>query len=437
MIEVIGNTLIFCLAGVLMARAFVKDHLDIADSLMWLCVVFVCVNAIRFLMVLFIYPLLSRMGTGFSPSDAVVLSWGGMRGAVCLALAVDVEISFDEQNEQTGKHSMVGDQILFMVAGMAMLSLLVNGISTGPLLKWLGLTQSPKSQEILFHDVHRRINARCQEVFEKEADKLKLNDAQRAFVKNSVTSLDPDQNHGEHGAHHESFDAGSRRSLVGLQSGQVAVLREVFLAKLRSTYGELIDRGILRTKSQVSVILAESVDASTENLADGLHDWQFIGDKCKKLGDAAKSFEWITKCTPKWLGVEALLKSLNLTITPHTVCYLLVCFIQAHKQVQDSLPDILKDTEKEIVSTVITESKDEVRLAENFLAGMDEAMTSQIRLELLVNTILEKERRFIVHLVEEGSLQEKQAHHMLEVLHSDHKRNHKAKKLARSAIELG
>jgi len=446
LIELIGNTLIFTLAGVLMARAFIKEHLDLADSLMWLCVVFACLNAIRFLMVFLVYPLLSRMGTGFSAKDAIVLSWGGMRGAVCLALACDIEINFTEQNERAtlegrggvkdgvawGDHSIVGDQILFMVGGCAMLSLLVNGISTGALLKWLGLTQQQKSEEILFDDVHRRINAKCQEEFEKEANKLGLNDAQRAYVKRSVSALDPDHNHSEDGSHDESFveeRRGSKleASLRALHGGQVAVLREVFLAMLRSTYVRLIDRGILRTHGQASVVLVASADASMENLDDGLQDWQYIAAQCKKMGDTEKSLKWITNWTPKWLRMTSVLKNLDLIITPQTVCYLLVCFIQAHKQAQESLPDILKDTDPQIISTVITESQEEVRLAESFLAGMDATMTSQVRNELLVNMILEKQRRFIVDLVEEGALHEKQAHHMLEDLQKDHKRNHKAR----------
>lgn len=86
---------------------------------------------------------------------------------------------------------------------------------------------------------------------------------------------------------------------------------------------------------------------------------------------------------------------------------------------------------------MITESREEIRLAENFLAGMDAARTSQVRIELLVNMVLDKERRFIVDLVEEGALQEKQAHHLLEGLQKDHKRNHLARKDIKSSIELG
>lgn len=261
--------------------------------------------------------------------------------------------------------------------------------------------------------------------------------------------MDPDHHHGEVGnqAGRQVSDQietrqGSKQRLNALVAGQVTVLREVFLTMLRSTYVQLIDRGILRTHGQATVILVASVDASMENLDDGLQDWEYIAGQCKKLGDAAKSLEWLTTRTPKCLRMTSVLKNLDLIITPQTVCYLLVCFTQAHKQAQDSLPDILKDTDSQIINRVIKESKEQVRLAEGFLADMDASMTSQIRNELLVNMILEKQRRFIGDLVEDGALQEKQAHHMLEDIQKDHKKNHLKRRqegtVGRSvSIELG
>ena len=60
--------------------------------------------------------------------SGLVLLWGGLRGAVSLALALIVELD-------TGIEASIRDRILFHVAGIVLLTILVNGSTTGLLLK--------------------------------------------------------------------------------------------------------------------------------------------------------------------------------------------------------------------------------------------------------------------------------------------------------------
>jgi NhaP-type Na+/H+ or K+/H+ antiporter len=62
--------------------------------------------------------------------------WAGLRGAVGLALALLVA--------QTGGDQRAGKQMLFMVAGLAFLTLIVNGTTSGPLLEWWGMLGVPE-----------------------------------------------------------------------------------------------------------------------------------------------------------------------------------------------------------------------------------------------------------------------------------------------------
>ena len=56
-------------------------------------------------MIMLFSPLLKRLGYGMTWKDGAVMTWGGLRGAVSLALAL-----FVSQNEGLGAH--VGDKVL-------------------------------------------------------------------------------------------------------------------------------------------------------------------------------------------------------------------------------------------------------------------------------------------------------------------------------------
>jgi sodium/hydrogen exchanger 10/11 len=57
-------------------------------------------NVARGLMIFILYPLLQRIGYGLDWQNATVMSWGGLRGAVGLALAlvVSLEKQFPEKD---------------------------------------------------------------------------------------------------------------------------------------------------------------------------------------------------------------------------------------------------------------------------------------------------------------------------------------------------
>ena len=85
-IEYAANTLIFMLAGLIIGR-FCTLHATPKD---WgtMLTLYLFANLIRGLMLLLCYPALQRTGYGTTPQNAAFMMWGGLRGAVGLALAV-------------------------------------------------------------------------------------------------------------------------------------------------------------------------------------------------------------------------------------------------------------------------------------------------------------------------------------------------------------
>jgi len=59
-----------------------------------------------------------------------ILSWGGLRGALSMVLALSIPESHPQR-----------DLLVTMTFGVVVLSILVQGITVGPALRWLGLTE--------------------------------------------------------------------------------------------------------------------------------------------------------------------------------------------------------------------------------------------------------------------------------------------------------
>jgi NhaP-type Na+/H+ or K+/H+ antiporter len=91
MFEFIGNTLIFVLAGPSSAPTSLWDYFGWM-GVGWLLVLYVLMNVIRGLMVLLFYPALKVMGYGLGWRVAIVPSYGGLRGAVGLSLALIISL---------------------------------------------------------------------------------------------------------------------------------------------------------------------------------------------------------------------------------------------------------------------------------------------------------------------------------------------------------
>jgi Na+/H+ antiporter len=124
----LANTLIFFLVGLVIAveigGASAADLLLVAGA-------FAGVMAVRFALTWASRPLLHRWSEGLSFGDCTVLSWGGLRGAVSLALALLV--AHDPRVDEE-----LGQQILLVTAGVVLLTILVNGGTMGRLLSRLG-----------------------------------------------------------------------------------------------------------------------------------------------------------------------------------------------------------------------------------------------------------------------------------------------------------
>jgi NhaP-type Na+/H+ or K+/H+ antiporter len=166
LIEFIGNTLIFLLAGVITSRVLVKHSGQLHKVLgMWLVLVI-----IRAVMILVFYPLLRQLGLGTTPKDSAFMVWAGLRGAVGLALAVFVADQAPDEEE--------GEILIVFVSGLALTTLVFNGTTAELFLKHFKMVGIRGSELSMLEDVRLRVKQNAEHVYHEACVEMKHNAAE-------------------------------------------------------------------------------------------------------------------------------------------------------------------------------------------------------------------------------------------------------------------
>lgn len=139
-----ANTLIFILAGMVISRSIYSNLSDVAHRIDYLyaVVVYIVINVARGLSIVLLFPMLKRLGNGLTWKQGLILTWGGLRGAIALLLALQLlnESSFVPYQKE------IGEKVLLYVSGSVALTLLVNATSFSSLLSALNLNKLPESK---------------------------------------------------------------------------------------------------------------------------------------------------------------------------------------------------------------------------------------------------------------------------------------------------
>jgi NhaP-type Na+/H+ or K+/H+ antiporter/uncharacterized membrane-anchored protein YhcB (DUF1043 family) len=158
----IANTLIFILVGVVIA-----EKVDFSwGALGVLILIYIALNLIRFAMIMLLYPVMKRLGYGLTRRESVILTWGGLRGALAMTLALMVSYTPAIPED-------IRSQVLFFTAGIVTLTLCINATTMRALLNRLGLTHVPSARTMLAYRIEKSIRDNS----EKYLEGLKKRDA--------------------------------------------------------------------------------------------------------------------------------------------------------------------------------------------------------------------------------------------------------------------
>ena len=151
----IANTLIFILVGVVIA-----EKVDFSwGALGVLILIYIALNLIRFAMIMLLYPVMKRLGYGLTRRESVILTWGGLRGALAMTLALMVSYTPAIPED-------IRSQVLFFTAGIVTLTLCINATTMRALLNRLGLTHVPSARTMLAYRNEKSIRDNSEKYLE-------------------------------------------------------------------------------------------------------------------------------------------------------------------------------------------------------------------------------------------------------------------------------
>ncbi|HON19605.1 MAG TPA: cation:proton antiporter, partial [Salinivirgaceae bacterium] len=212
----IANTLIFIMVGVVVT---LRTQFSFSDLWM-LMVVYVGIHVARAAMIALFYPIMKKSGYGMNKNDAIVLWWGGLRGAVGLALALIVAT-----NSKVPEN--VGNQILFFTAGIVLLTSFINATTTKAVVSLLGMTKISSSKAALLISNSKLLRQSSENTLEKLKNDRYMKGADWEIVKN----------------HLPNELVFSETEII--QVDAIAEMRKKILQKEKASYWEQFEEGLL------------------------------------------------------------------------------------------------------------------------------------------------------------------------------------------------
>ncbi len=464
--EFMGNTLIFSLAGCIVGHIMMDSHtlkFVKREDLAMIVLSWVGSFVTRIIMLVCVYPLMKfvRRNEWKNPSqphsdakDILVEAWGGLRGAVGLALAILV------RNQNIGaSHTEEGNgiQLLVHVCGVAGLTLLVNATTATPLLKTLGMTEASQTHkaavEVIHMKVVREVMAFGKQLIDGHNDGDFNSIVRNAINKREVSELCSVINENQsvdvlnRGAS-ESIFTPPDRGVSSLYSNSTISSesdtwekRELLIKFVRAEYNEMIDhRSIILPpeRHQASRILLNSTLHAMDNLSK-IGDWEYVRhfiDKKNRVTLALLQFLDYVGGTFKGRAKNTL--RLRFVYSQRLTAYsMLLAFERGHTEAQKKLIEMFSVEDPDTVE-VVEESKKLCIEARKLRHHMDSELKRRVTVEHLAARILHFERNKVVKLVDGGVLTGNDEHHLLRQNEKDlarlKKRDHSlAQELARDA----
>ena len=146
-----AETVIFILSGIFVAR---QDFSLSAADFGYAFVLYIVVHIVRAIVVAILAPVLRAQGYGLSLDRGILIVWGGLRGAVSLALALSVTLDPIVMR----RHKQMAGLMFWHTSMLVMMTLLVNATTVKKLVQALGLHLVSPSKELLFGVAMREID---------------------------------------------------------------------------------------------------------------------------------------------------------------------------------------------------------------------------------------------------------------------------------------
>lgn len=346
--EFFANTIIFTLAGIIIVEAAQGNIVgrDWGYLFMMYCLVMI----VRGVVIACSIPVLNRLGPALDWRKGLVIWWGGLRGALTLAFALILSLT-SQETDGDGEEaypdltSLNGERVLFLTGGVAAITLLLNGSTTGLLTRWLGMTELDPGQKILIHETRRMLFKELNKSYDKlSGPTIALSQGGHEYhflaadyevVARHVPSL----------VEHEDNKRKRKYlkkalSMVELEDPEAyteaATMKEVrsrFLHSLSIQYenmlsGKLIPRRIAQN-------LRSSIDHALDMADTKLADWDYVYRCCASYGWLRRKLRRLWQRACQYIGYA--------TSSRHSKRLLYaLSFLEAHLEVQKEMCEVVR-----------------------------------------------------------------------------------------------
>jgi len=279
------------------------------------------------------------------------MAWGGLRGAVGLALAVTFYQEMRGHADPLDRRD--GVLFVFHIGGGAACTLLFLGTTSKAVLDALGLIKTPASVEVLRATMERRI------VLKVQMDYVEMNkenpENNKALISKFVRALKADPQVVEKPETPE----------------ELKVIREVFLHIVRAEYWDLINKGELPEHSSAATHLLASIDTAMDDADTKINDFAAV---VGLFADKGLMHTCILPCLGKMCFDSCPCNSrgaVKFTMEKaHSEVYAFQSFISAHVTAQALLEEFFGIDNDD--HQVVLESEEQVQMAEAQLKELEQ-----------------------------------------------------------------
>ncbi|KAL3935316.1 MAG: hypothetical protein SGBAC_009144 [Bacillariaceae sp.] len=157
----------------------------------YLALLYIMLHIIRGFLFGVAYPVTSRIGLKSDPKETFFQVYGGLRGAlgIALAIALDNEVAALAGGRFETEAELHTTQAFVMVGGISMMTLVVNGITAGPLLRKLGLADSTDARSMIIKTLQLELRSLAIDDFVRLLAQPRFYHTDFAFVKKHVPFL--------------------------------------------------------------------------------------------------------------------------------------------------------------------------------------------------------------------------------------------------------
>ena len=187
------NTLLFalggCLWGNIMSDPEQIDLMRRAEDWGYFFLLYFLLTVIRFVLVFGLYPITSRIGLGTNVKESIFMSYGGFRGTVGIALALSINITVKKYSRGNAEMILVVDQFFVVVGAISLITLLFNGMTSGPLLSALGLAAKEKTRKKVVDQYIRQMIQSCLQEYVRLLSQHRFRGIDHSIIKEHVPFL--------------------------------------------------------------------------------------------------------------------------------------------------------------------------------------------------------------------------------------------------------